>query len=302
MESKSPYLVLNPASAGGKTGRRQKEIIRAVERQFGPVILLLTEKNAAVSAEASDGGVILVSGGDGTIQHVVNAFLQKGSPGLSSPELAILSSGTGCGFAQSLGIPRGLERQVRIAASGRARAIDVGKLEYTQFNGARAMRYFINECQLGIGAEVVRRVEGGAKRAGGRLTFGLATLQSVFRHRNQAMTVTTDGIRHEGTFCGVTVANGPRMGGGMNLVPGASMEDHRLDILIMGDLSVGQRVRAFPGIYSGSHVRRRGFSLRQARHVTIHSNLPVTIAADGEVLGTTPCTIDVMPAAIRVRR
>lgn len=302
MKSKPVHLVLNPASAGGKTGRRQKEIVRAVEQRFGPVTLIPTEKNGDLPAGAIDGAVILVAGGDGTIQHVVNALLQNGSSDGSSPELAILSVGTGCGFAQSLGIPRGLGLQVRLAAEGQARVVDVGMLEYTGFDGARVMRYFVNECQLGIGADVVRRVEGGGKRAGGRFTFGLATLNSVFMHRNQNLAVTADGLRYDGKMCGVTVANGPRMGGGMNLVPGASVEDGRLDLLIMGDLTVGQRLRAFPRIYNGSHARSNGFFLRQAKHMTIRSDETVVVAADGEILGMTPCTIGIVPTAIRIRR
>lgn len=302
MRSRSTHLVLNPASAGGRTGRRQKEILRAVEQRFGPVTLVLTEQNGHIPRSAIDGSLILVAGGDGTIQHVVNALLQNGLSSGTSAELAILSTGTGCGFAQSLGIPHGLESQVRLAAEGRATAVDLGRLEYTGFDGTRMLRYFINECQLGVGAEVVKQVETGGKRMGGRFAFGLATLNSVLRHRNQPMVITADGIRLDGRFCGVTIANGARMGGGMNLVPGASVEDRHLDLLTMGDLTVVQRLCAFPRIYNGSHAQSKGFSIRQADHVTIRSDESVVVAADGEILGMTPCTIGIVPSAIRIRR
>lgn len=277
--------------------------MRAIEHRFGPVTLGLTVRGENFPARSlADARLVVIAGGDGTIQGVVHALLANGFAGHFSGELAVLGNGTGCGFAQSLGLPHGLEGQLRVAAEGRAAWIDVGRLEYTRFDGTRAIRYFVNECQFGIGADVVRRVENGQKRVGGRWAYGLATLSSVFSHRNQPAILVADGIRCEGNFCGVTIANGARMGGGMNLVPGASMKDGVLDLLVMGDLGVVDRLRAFPKIYTGGHLRCDGFSLRRAKHVTVHADEPVTVAADGEILGTTPCIIDVVPSAIRVRQ
>lgn len=299
-------MILNPVSAGGRTGRNQGRILHALEGRFDTVSLTRTRKPLDAmysSARALENGarVILVVGGDGTIQEVVNGFFYSGSAHNQVCELAILSSGTGCGFAQSLGIPRDMGDQVKIAAGKRVSCIDIGKLRYTRFDGTTATRYFVNECQIGIGAEVVRRVHPGQKSIGGSLAFGAATLVAVFQHRNQAMGISADGRERSGMFCGVAVANGAFTGGGMNLAPGACLNDHFLNLLVMSDLSVRERLRYFPMIYSGAHVRSSRFSYSKVLSVGVQSDSPVLVAADGELLGTTPCAIETIPSALRVR-
>jgi diacylglycerol kinase (ATP) len=115
------------------------------------------------------------------------------------------------------------------------------------------------------------------------------------------MTISADGCERSGVFCGVAVANGAFTGGGMNLAPDACMNDHLLDLLVMNDLSVRERLRYFPMIYSGAHVRSPRFSYSKVFSVTLQSDRPVPVAADGELLGTTPCTIETVPSALTVR-
>lgn len=306
MKSTPVHVILNPASAGGRTGRNQGQILRALESRFGSVSLTRTCKPLDAmysSARALENGarVILVVGGDGTIQEAVNGLFCNGSARNQAFELAVLSSGTGCGFAQSLGIPRDMGDQVKIAAGKRMSCVDIGKLRYTRFDGTAATRYFVNECQIGIGGDVVRRVQHRHKSFGGLLAFGAATVLAVFQHQNQAMTISADGRERSGMFCGVAVANGAFTGGGMNLAPSASLNDHLLDLLVMSDLSVRERLRYFPMIYSGAHVRSSRFSYSKVFSVTLQSDSPVLVAADGELLGTTPCTIETIPSALNVR-
>ena len=306
MKSKPVHVILNPASAGGKTGRNQNRILRAIEERFGPFSLAVTRKPldamySSARAAADGAGVVLVVGGDGTIQEAVNGLFRNGSARNHACELAVLSSGTGGGFAQSLGIPRDIRDQVEIAAGKRISCIDVGKLRCAGFDGAPVTRYFVNECQIGIGGEVVRRVRHKHKSFGGLLAFGAATVFTVFQHQNQAMTISADNFERSGLFCGVAVANGAFTGGGMNLAPGACMNDHVLDLLVISDLTVRERLRYFPMIYSGAHVRSPRFSYSKVSSVTLQSNAPVLVAADGELLGTTPCTIATIPSALNVR-
>ena len=306
MKSKPIHVILNPSSAGGRTGRNQGRILGAIEHGFGPFSFTVTRKPldamySSARAFADGARVILVVGGDGTIQEAVNGLFRNNSVRNHRCELAVLSSGTGCGFAQSLGIPRDIGNQVEIAAGKRISCIDVGKLRCTGFDGSPVTRYFINECQIGIGGEVVRRVQHRHKSLGGLLTFGAATVLTVFQYQNHSMTISADGFERSGLFCGVAVANGAFTGGGMNLAPDACMTDHALDLLVMNDLSVRERLRYFPMIYSGAHVRSPGFSYSKVSSVTLRSKVPVLVAADGELLGTTPCTIETTPSALNVR-
>ncbi|MEK7670959.1 MAG: hypothetical protein AAB344_01915, partial [Bacteroidota bacterium] len=162
--------------------------------------------------------------------------------------------------------------------------------------------YFINECQIGIGAEVVRKTAPGRKRMGGRLAYGLRTLSLLFRYESSRLNVWVDGQEHVSRqLMGVVIGNGPITAGGMQLTPNAVLNDGALDLLIIQEQSVLQRIRSFSRIYNGRHVFLPTFDSLRGRSVRIESEGLVNIAADGEFLGHLPCSIEVVPSAMNVR-
>jgi diacylglycerol kinase family enzyme len=106
-------------------------------------------------------------------------------------------------------------------------------------------------------------------------------------------------IKHNCT--GLVIANGAYCGGGMNLAPGAIVDDGELDLLIMENLSLTERFKGFSKIYSGKHIHLQKFNLRRVQSLSITSDEIVLVEADGELLGTTPCDIKIIPGAIKVR-
>ncbi|MFH0992585.1 MAG: YegS/Rv2252/BmrU family lipid kinase [bacterium] len=307
MNSRSIHIILNPASAGGKTASKKKEISTLATRYVGSGWTMHCTDTKGHAEEltkeviSTGAGLIIVVGGDGTIHEVLNGLMTSGRDNTHRCELGIISSGTGHGFAQSIGLPLSLEDQFALIAGGRARWYDAAKIEYTTASDTKASKYFINECQLGIGGSVVKRVGTQYKRLGGSFGFGLGTIQSVFSHKNQLLTLTSGTYdRITDSFTGVVIANGAFTGGGMNLAPYAQPDDGILDIVMMRDLSILQRLSSFPRIYSGSHVACPWFSYRRSTSLHIESPEKVLIEADGELLGTTPCTVEVVPSALQI--
>jgi YegS/Rv2252/BmrU family lipid kinase len=308
MSKTKTHIILNPASGGGKTESRSAEILRLIEHRLGDSLSLHVTQTrleaTGSAAEAIQRGceLIVAIGGDGTIQEVVNGFFVDGhliNPGC---ELGIINCGTGHGFAQSLGLPQSIESQVELLAYGRTRFVDVGRVRYASGDGSASDRYFVNECQFGIGGAVVERVQGNHKQLGGTFAFGLGALETLFSHKNQWMKVILDEKKMiTERMTGVVIANGAYMGGGMNLAPTARLDDGTLKVLIMRDLSIVQRLWNFPRIYSGTHLRSPLFGYHEARSLAISSGESVLVEADGEILGTTPCEIEVIPSGIQVR-
>ncbi len=302
----STHIIINPVSAGGRTQKRLDEILDAVKVEFGfDWTLDFTRSPGEATALTqqvlrSGCNLIIAVGGDGTIQEVVNGFFSNDRLVNTKAELAVVSSGTGQGFAQSLGLTGSIAEQVAVAARGKRKLVDVGRI--IQRNGTHSVRYFVNECQLGIGGAVVKTVQHNHKLFGGTIAFGAATFQTVFRHQNQSMSLRLDGGRMvSGRYTGVVIANGAFTGGGMNLAPGAVMDDGRFDIVIMNDLSIPQRLLNLPKIYNGSHVRSRHFECFVTKRLSIESDEEVLIAADGELLGTTPCEVEILQQVLPVR-
>ena len=301
-------VLFNPASSGGRTGRQRAFILAVLDRYLGRGYLLhLTRRPleaTSLTREAIRTGseLIVAVGGDGTIQEAVNGFFTGGRPLNPACRLGIINAGTGHGFAQSLGFPSDLDSQCAQIADGATRPVDIGRVFYAGRNGSSDERYFVNECQAGIGGEVVKMVHAGNKKLGGTLAFGLATLAAAWTYPNRTMSVSVDGDPPiTGPFIAVVCANGNSMAGGMHLAPGAKVDDGLLDILFMHAQTRSERLRNFPKIYSGTHLGSPKFSCFRGRSVSLTSAENVAVEADGELLGQMPCRIEILPSAIQLR-
>jgi len=305
---KPTHVIINPASSAGRTGRRQAEILAAIERHLGrPFSLFVTTRpreatSSAREASLGGAGLVIAVGGDGTLQEVVNGLMEAGADLARSPQLGIVNAGTGHGFAQSLGLPAGLDDQCAAIAGGTVRRIDIGRASFTNGGGRPIERYFVNECQAGIGGLVVEKVQAGHKRLGGSLAFGLATLAAALSYRDRPIRFSVDGgAELAGTFIGIVAANGRMMAGGMRLAPQATVEDGRLDLLFMHGQTLAARLWTFPKIYSGRHIGSPKFSYLRAKSLSLASDEPVSFEADGEPFGHLPCRIEVLPSALELR-
>ncbi|HSQ79047.1 MAG TPA: diacylglycerol kinase family protein [Candidatus Bathyarchaeia archaeon] len=301
-------VIVNPASSAGGTGRRQGEILAALECHFGRGFSLVATKGpghaTASSRDAVHLGIELVIavGGDGTLQEVVNGLMQAGGASGRRPQLGIINAGTGHGFAQGMRLPESLDAQCAGIACGSFRRVDIGRAAFRDRAGRPVERYFVNECQAGIGGRVVDKVQAGHKRLGGRLGFGLATLTTALTFPNRAMRFSLDdGPEQSGSFVGVVAANSPSMAGGMKLAPRAALDDGALDILLMSGQTLPERLRNFPKIYSGTHLESPKFASLRGRTLSLASDVPVSFEADGEPFGDLPCRIEIVPAALEVR-
>ncbi len=303
-------VILNPASGGGKTAAEMGRILTlSDDRLAEPFATRVTSgprdaTGAARAALKAGCRLVIAVGGDGTFQEVVNGFFEDGRPIRPEAELALIPAGTGNGLAQSFGLPARLEDLCAVAAGRNTRAVDVGRADFTSPDGRPESRYFVNECQTGIGGDVVRKVSSRAKLLGGRLAFGLTTVTTALSSPNRALTVSIDGATQPARrYVGIVVANGGCMAGGMRLTPGASVTDGLFDILFIHEQTVPERLRHFPKIYSGRHLESPKFSLVRGRAVTLATEPGdgAPFEADGEFWGTTPCRITVIPQAVRLR-
>jgi YegS/Rv2252/BmrU family lipid kinase len=286
----------------------QSLILESIRRWHGDDFsVCVTERpgDAQLSAEGATANgcqLILAVGGDGTINEIINGLLADDNGPNTHIDLGVISCGTGHGLAQSLGLPSSIDHQARIAASNQTRHIDAARVVFRTPNGESAQRYFINECQIGIGAAVVERVESHQKRFGGLVTYGFGTLMLLKNHPNQVIQVTVDNDEgNTGTFVGICIGNGSRTAGGIRLTPQARLDDGLMDVLFLHGQPFSRRLLLFPWIPSGRHIHSDHCSYFQARRISFSSGEYVSVAADGEALGSLPCTIEIIPGALRVR-
>ncbi len=302
------YVIINPASAGGRTAALGQSIVQQIKRETGRAFALYVTRGRMdamdCTAEAVEKGFreFLVIGGDGTINEVVNGLFQTGSESVRRCTLGIISSGSGEGLARSLGLPRSIAEQIRVALHGQLRKVDLARIETLAPTGMRHDRVFVNECQIGIGAEVVRRTTSQGKRAGGLIAYGLCALRLALQYRSSEILMTIDGERLPASrVLGIACGNGAITAGGMRLTPTADPSDGMLDILIINDQTLPRRIRSFSGIYSGRHVGMPGIGYLRGAGISLESDEAVPLSADGEFLGHLPCSIELLPSLLRVR-
>ena len=300
-------IIINPASAARKTARRIPSIVNSLESRFpGRCAIAFTEgpgDAVRIAAEAvrSDSSLVVAVGGDGTFHEVANGMLRETGGNLPPCPLGFVNSGSGQGFALSLRLPSTLDEQVRLIAEGPVRAIDVGVVSTCTGGGGRSGHFFVNECQIGIGADVVQSTRRMNKAAGGLLGYGLATFSALFRSPNAVLCMTIDdGEELVSSVLGVAVGNGDLTAGGMALTPGAEPDDGVLNLLTIHGLSLTERLLNFPKIYSGAHIGALGFSYRAVKRCRVSGPAALPVAADGEMIGRLPVAIAVLERGLLV--
>jgi diacylglycerol kinase (ATP) len=237
----------------------------------------------------------VAAGGDGTLNEVVNGVAGRGV------DLATIPLGTGMDFVRTYGIPTRFDDAVRVAATGTARTIDAGRVSYRTWAGEPAERWFANVGSVGMSGAVAQRANGMSKALGGKATFFYALTRVFLEWRNTDVTVTLDDAERRGRMHDVIVANGVWHGGGMMLAPDASPDDGRFDVVLIGDVSKVDFLTTAPKIYKGRHVHHPKVEVLRSTHVTVDAPVALPIELDGEQVGTTPVTFEIVPRALRVR-
>lgn len=300
-------VVVNPASAGGRTARHWPAIRAALERAgvaFDHRLTTGPGDATAIAAEALRRGAerIVAVGGDGTLNEVVNGcFAADGVPLRPSATVALVPSGTGGDFRRTLGIPTAFDACAALLAADHRRPLDVGRIDYD--GGESRRRYFVNIADCGIGGEVVARVNRSGKQGSGKLTFLYHSLVALLTFPGTRLRVKVDDRVRHGRFGNVVVANGRYFGGSMLVAPQADCGDGLFDVVLFAHRP---RVRALTEIrrlYDGSHLGRPGVELLRGERVVITPLdvvRPAQFDVDGEQVGQAPAELVCLRHALRV--
>jgi YegS/Rv2252/BmrU family lipid kinase len=231
------------------------------------------------------------------VNEVVNGLLTAGNP---EARLGIIPCGTGNDLARMLGLPRDTFAAAQhLARSRQTRLIDAAEVTCT-IDGRPQRRYFVNDANLGFAAEVVERLERTGKFSRGTAPYFTALLRTALRHRNYEITLQRDGHTSTQRLTTVLICNGQSTGGGMRVAPDAVLDDGALDLIVVGGLRPWEILWHAPKIYRGTHVSIRKVSVHRVQSLSVNSRASLSVVADGELIGQTPASFRVLPAALRV--
>jgi len=300
------HLVVNPASAGGQTGRRFDAIARAVRAAVGEFDCSFTRRRgdgAELAREAVRAGARLVVavGGDGTASEVADGLV--GARGEGEAIFGLIPRGTGGDLRRTLGVPSDLAAAARLLVDGAVRRLDVGRAEFVDPAGRTACRHFVNVAGLGISGRVVQQVERVGKSLGGRLAFMLASARVLAGWRDQPVRWRVDGGPwREERITSICACNGRFFGGGMMVAPGARVDDGRFEVVVWKGVGLGHFLLRQSMLYDGTHVRLPNTTVLGGQTLEAEpAGGEVLLDLDGEQPGVLPARFTILPGALRAR-
>ena len=296
-------LICNARSGRGGVGKALPEVRSHLEERGLEYEVRHTERRGHATeiarAALENGSRFLVAvGGDGTVHEVVNGMIAEDRAIKPDAVLGVVAAGTGSDFIKTFGIPAMPGHAVAHLDGPESFTIDIGKITYQQ-DGVEVVRYFPNIAEAGLGAAVVARAERLPRWLGPTVYF-FAFWLTIRKHKKVDVVVDLVDRKFEGPINNLVVANGQFFGGGMKIAPKAAPTDGLLDIQIES-VSKREAIAIVPKIYKGEHVPHPDIKEAKRVRCSITSERPLPIEADGEVLGTTPATFEVLKDAIRLK-
>ncbi len=310
MTAASPFgplvVIANPRSGRGKVGAHLVEIERILTGAGLAYRVVRTTHPGHATEAARDAlgrgeRYLVAAGGDGTVHEVLNGMIADDQPVAGDAVLGVVAAGSGCDFVRSFGLPGDAVQAARHLAGDQARPIDVGKVTFSSGTapGTAVTRYFANIAEAGLGGAVVARAAGLPAFLGGAKYFCGFWL-TLPRFAPRAVRLDADGRELAWRAFNVVVANCRFYGGGMQISPKSEPADGALEVLVMA----GPKSDSFttlPKVYRGTHLPHRHIAELRASRVRVEADPPLPIEADGEILGTTPATFEIIPGAIRLK-
>ena len=228
--------------------------------------------------------LVVVAGGDGTVSSVFD-----GLHGSSIP-VGIIPTGTGNLIAREFGIPTGVDEAVALVA-GTPRSLRIDAMKIGE-------RVFVLNVGVGISAAVIAGTTGRSKRRFGRIAY-FATAFRIFRFLPRPVEVTVDGQTRRYRAVEVAISNCGILAKMMYPKgPDIRADDGHVDVWVLGMKSFFDYVRYLSGIVFGWRSHAQYFIA--ARSVAVTSRVPMTVQADGDIVGTTPLQVEVLPGALTV--
>lgn len=293
-------VIVNPISAGGTTERRWPIIREMLASLFDFEFAFSEFSGHAIdlSKKAREAGFhrIICVGGDGTLNEVVNGLMST-DVGNPIPQIGIVPSGTGSDMARSLGIPGRIEEACLRLASPKTAVSDLGVVSYSG-NAGTERRYFVNAAGLGYDTEVVLRRNGFNRYVRGTIPYVASIAATLMDYRNRDIRISLDEIQESRRINMVVVAIGRFFGGGMRIAPEAAIDDGLFDVITIGDVNPLELVSNFPKVYKGTHLQHPKVKFDRTRTVSVESNQPVRLQADGDPLGSVPAQFQIIPRAL----
>ena len=284
-------LIANPISGKGKSKLIAENAHQQLTNNGRQGRLALTTRRGDARLLAQDAiqkgcRWLIACGGDGTVHEIVNAIAAR-----SEIVMGVIPCGKGNDFARALGIPTNLDQAVQVLLSGRAFQVDVGKVGHS---------YFDTIATCGYDAEVSRRASEAHVRLLGAANYVFTAITTLFSYNPPTVRLEGDFGVYEGKILLAATGITPWYGGGFKIVPDAITNDGLFDVCIIKPVSRLTVLSMLIKLFWGGHTAHPAVNIQRTRTLTIQSEPQTLLYADGEKVGYTPVTVELVERGLTV--
>ena len=319
-------LIANPISGKGHARNIAEQAYAALTESGYQGQLVFTSASGDAmrfAREAVSDGIqsVIACGGDGTLHEVVNGIAM-----VPDVTLGVLPCGRGNDFAAAVGIPLKPDAAIATLLSGTPIRVDLGRcynshqpsvsvsdqqrdiVAETETGHATTAdnhqlttdNFFITIATCGYDTEVSRRASKGTPLFAGTASYAYAAVETLFYYEPPFVRLEGDFGTHEGPLLLAATGITNRYGGGFQIVPNAQIDDGLFDVCIIRPVSSLTVLRLMVTLFWGGHVSHPAVSMHQTRTLTIETDTPMLLYADGEPMCETPATIEIIKAGLVV--
>jgi YegS/Rv2252/BmrU family lipid kinase len=300
------YLVIVNPNAGKGKGKKDWDKISGllIKEGFTFDSVFTQQRRHAIklTCENIENGYrrIIVVGGDGTMNEVVNGvFGQKKVP-VSEIILGMITVGTGNDWGRMFNVPVDYAEAISTLKKCSTFMQDAGIVKY--YTGEkRESRYFINIAGLGFDALVVekanRQKDKGRK---GVFLYFWNILTNLFYYKFTITEITVDEQHIKNETFTISIGIGKYTGGGMMQTPNAIPDDGLFDLTVIKKMRKGEIIRSLKRLYDGTILDHPKVESYTAKKITIDSEPEIHLEVDGESLGHSPIEFDIVPRTVQI--
>jgi len=298
-------VILNPHAGGGKGAHDKKKIEQLLKDSGLPFRLSISEypRHAIeIARELVAGGAthLIVAGGDGTLNEVVNGIFLAENKNQQEITLGMLPVGTGNDWIKTFGIPDHYQQAIDLIKSNKTVKQDVGEITCLM-EGQTSRRYFVNIAGFGFDALVAKNANQlKSKGVTGIRVYIQSLLSGYLNYKSSASQLTIDGAVLNANLFSASIGLGKFNGGGMMQVPEANPLQGLFHVTVIRKIGIWGILTNFKGLYSGQFIHDRRVSSHTGKVIEIQSVVPLPGEADGETLGNGSFSISIIAHRLKV--
>ena len=283
-------IIVNPVAGKGKALAVKDKLLNELDKAkiLYEIVISSYEgeiEKISLNVDIAKFTEIIALGGDGTVVEVLNGIVNK------KIKLGIVPIGTGNDFFRSIQPKIDIDDAIKKIVDGKTILSDVGKI-----NDA----YFLNVSGFGMDSYILENLKKIKKYIKSSISYTISTFYTLFSYKSKKIYIEIDGVQLQRDIMLVSICNGKYFGGGMMVSPNAAIDDGQFELIIVKKMSILRFIKIFGKIFKGTHLFVDEVEEFKGKKFRIKSDVEIPINVDGNLVGVTPLTIDVVDYKLEI--